>query len=71
MLYEIYNDNCFEWNLCCPLPLWKCKNTSFKLRFSDNALLEGETLEMANTLKLAKVYGDLESECFIPFLYAI
>lgn len=30
MVYELYNDDFWEWNLWCPLPLWKCKQSEWE-----------------------------------------
>ena len=55
LAYQIFTDKACEWNISWPLPFWKCSHTDFKIEFPIDSLIEGEALEMANSLNLRKV----------------
>ena len=62
MIYQVFADKWCELNLWWPLPFWKFKQTQFKIQFPENALFEGETLEMKDHLDLNKTFGGCTRE---------
>mmetsp|Transcript_13808 Transcript_13808/g.15471 ORF Transcript_13808/g.15471 Transcript_13808/m.15471 type:complete len:91 (+) Transcript_13808:306-578(+) len=60
--YSLYNDSCCAPFFYIPLPMKGFNEAKFKIKFPENALVEGEIEEMVNMLDLKKVYSDCLGE---------
>ena len=62
LCFGLSNNSCCVPFFCCPFPCTKFNLAEFDIKFPEDALMEGENLEMSESLNMTKKYSNCLGE---------